>query len=265
MQPLNLYFNELSAPPPDITAQELRSWPPWALSLIATLKKVRQTKLEYTLVFQPGHFHATYANKPLSVWLREWVSKDQYRWILGKIRDVSQDQAGLLYQVYFQDQQTIGLTLASIAKSWAFSFPVLASPWLDSTVVTTEYRESGDDVIERSCTIMHLSNEQHVLHWQQEMSDWGRDIANNNTITRIAGYPIVMYPLDHGYPHVHIVDPHHFKTLAKFRVDQFEQMGGPPQWDANIKVLIDRNQDELIQSWKRCQCGDHPYQVAENV
>jgi hypothetical protein len=73
------------------------------------------------------------------------------------------------------------------------------------------------------------------------------------------------YPKEHGHPHVHLVDPQSYKTLAKFRIDKFARMEGPPRWDTAVRVWVDRNKDELMLSWQRCQRGEHPYRIAEDA
>jgi hypothetical protein len=142
MQPLILYFNELSLPPSDISLHELQGWSSWALSLITGLKQVSRNRPECTFAFPQEQWHASYANKPLAAWIKRWVNTDYFRWFLSKICHVHQP-ADLLRQVYFQKQPTVGLTLARIAESWAFSFAKMGSPWLFHYVLATEYRQEG--------------------------------------------------------------------------------------------------------------------------
>jgi hypothetical protein len=260
MQPLVLYFNELSAPPTDITLEELQNWSRLALSLLSCLEEVNKSRPECTFAFPLGHWHAIYGGKPLSVWLKKWLKEDKYRYLQIRIKNIEQ-RNDLLYQVYFEAQQTIGLSFAHTAKSWAFSFPKEDSPWLAHFVSAVEFFQDGTDINNKECEIPHLANEQHALHWQQLLFDWGRSTANCSKIGTVATYSIVMYPLDHGYPHIHLIDPQSYKTLAKFRIDQFERMEGPPAWDEEVRVWVNRYRDELIQSWTRCQHGNHPYQI----
>ena len=244
----------------------LQGWSPWALSLITGLRRVSHIRPECTFAFPQEQWHASYANKPLSVWIKVWVNTEYFQWFLSKICNVNQS-ADLLRQVYFQEQPTVGMTLAHIDESWAFSFPKVGSPWLSHYVAATEYRQEGGNIIREECEIAHLANETHASHWRQKMNDWGRDVAGNNTIGLISGYMIKMYPCprEHGHPHVHLVDPHSYKTLAKFRIDKFERMEGPPRWDTPVSVWVDHNRDELMLSWERCQRGAHPYRIAEDA
>jgi hypothetical protein len=258
--PCVLYFNELSSPPANVTSDELHAWSDSTLSLIAGLRQVGVHKSEFTLAFPSGQWHAIYANRPFSSWLKERIKQDQYRWLLSKMRFGNQ-RADLLHQVYFNGQPTAGLTCARIADSWAFSFPLTGSPWLSPTVVVTEYRQEGENITDSNCEIAHIANLQHALHWRQCLIDWRKTVAENNLIGIVSEHHIEMYPIDHGYPHVHLVAPQLSKTIAKFRIDKFERMEGIPKWDAEMKIWIELNQDELLRSWKRCQCGGHPYKI----
>jgi len=264
MQPLILYFNELSAPPKDVALEELHDWSHLALSLLSGLKNIHKIRPECTFAFPLGYWHAIYAGKPLSVWLKKWLKEDRYRYLQIRIKNIEQ-QNDLLSQVYFGGQQTIGLSFAHTAKSWAFSFPKEGSPWLSHFVSAIEYFQDCSDITNKECEIAHLANEQHARQWHQALCDWERVTADNNKIGTVAGYPIVMYPLDHGHPHIHLIDPLSYKILAKFRIDQFERMQGPPTWDTEVRIWINCNKEELMQSWTRCQRGDHPYLISSFI
>lgn len=157
----------------------------------------------------------------------------------------------MLRQVYFNGQQSAGFTFARIANSWAFSFPLEGSPWLSPIVFGTEYHQDGANIINEVCEIAHISKDQHVSHWQQNLCDWERNIAKNNVIGIVAEHCMEMYPLDHAYPHVHLVDSKLCKTLAKYRIDKFERMEGPPRWDSEVRIWVEHNRDELLRSWVR--------------
>lgn len=169
--------------------------------------------------------------------------------------------------VYLNNEKAVGLTFSYLVGSWSFSFPVTNSLWLSPSITATECRLEGDDIIERVCVIKHLANGAHATHWRQGLVDWGRELAEGNTIGNLASYPIQMYPLDHGYPHVHLIDSQLLtsagrpKTLAKYRIDRFERMEGPPPWDNDMRAWIERHRYLLLDSWERCQRGGHPYRI----
>lgn len=266
MKPLVLYFNELSAPPAEMPPELEAAWKSWALMLFACLRQVSHHQPGVTLIFPCGHWHELCGTKPLSAWVRGWLGKTEYQWLLSKLRNVchmdSQD-----IDVYFNEQKAVGLTFSHLVGSWTFSFPIINSNWLFPSITATECRLVGDDITERVCVIKHLSNSAHAIHWREEMADWGRELAVANTIDSLASYPIQMYPLDHGYPHVHLIDPQLFtpigrpKTLAKYRVDRFERMEGLPSWDKDMCFWIEQHRDLLLCSWERCQRGGHPYRI----
>ena len=103
--------------------------------------------------------------KPLSVWVRAWLGKTEYQWLLPKLRNVcpidSQDT-----DVYLNNEKAVGLTFSYLVGSWYFSFPVTNSLWLAPSITATECRLEGDDIIERVCVIKHLANGAHATHWR---------------------------------------------------------------------------------------------------
>ena len=266
MKPLVLYFNELSAPPPGMPSELEADWKSWTVMLFACLRQVSRHQPDVTMAFPSGHWHALCGTQPLSVWVREWLGRTEYQWLLSKLQNVcpmdSQDT-----DVYLNNQKAVGLTFSHLVGSWTFSFPVTNPLWLSPSITATECCLEGGDLIERECVIKHLANGAHATHWQQDLVDWGRELAEGSTIGNLASYPIQMYPYDHRPPHVHLIDPQLFtpagrpKTLAKYRIDRFERMEGRPSWDNYMCSWIERHRDLLLGSWERCQRGGHPYRI----
>ncbi|MBV5347354.1 DUF4160 domain-containing protein [bacterium] len=252
MRPLPIYFNELSSPctVPDNTPGA--EWQAWATMLFTCVREVSRRKIELDVVFIAGHWHGLAGTKPLSQWIKQWIGNDNFKWLLSRVRNVAASTQDC--EVSFENKKADGLTHAHVAGSWAFSFPVPDSPWLAPQVAATEHCLGVDGLDEHQCAIRNLGTSDHVRHWRQELEDWGRVLAGNNVISSISGYPLLMYPNDHGYPHVHLVDPDIIKegrkgTLAKYRVDVFERMEGPPRWDSEVRPWIERHRADLLSSW----------------
>ena len=72
-----------------------------------------------------------------------------------------------------------------------------------------------------------------------------------------------MYPLDHGYAHVHVHARDEPVLNAKYRVDKFEPLTGrnPPGLDGLMESWIAEHRELLLQSWVRCQAGKLPLQL----
>jgi hypothetical protein len=83
-------------------------------------------------------------------------------------------------------------------------------------------------------------------------------------IAEIDNYTIHMYsaPSEHGHPHIHIVDKITHNTFAKYRIDRFERMQGPPNLDATIRNWISTNRASLLISWQNCMNCMHPIKIA---
>ena len=234
------------------------------MTLFNCLRDVSHRQDELYLAFVVGHWHSLCGGKPLSQWVRQWIGNGNYQWLLPRVKNVAASAQNC--EVNFKSQKAEGLTYAHLAGSWAVSFTLPNSPWLAPEVSAMEVCLDAEELTERECTIRNFGAEDHVRYWEQSLADWSQVLANNNVIATIAGYPLMMYPCDHGYPHVHLVDPHFIKegrkrTLAKYRIDQFERMEGHPRWDSEIRPWIERYRTDLLRSWERCQQGDHPIRI----
>ena len=147
-----LYFNELSAPPTDISEGSDQQWKMWALMLFTCLRQVNLHRSTLNIAWPSVHWDAMCGGKPLSVWMKKWLERDQYRWIIMKRRNVS-ILADPCAEVYFNDQKAIGFTLSTLGESWAFSFPISNSCWLTSSLIATQYRLNSQDVVEQTCAL----------------------------------------------------------------------------------------------------------------
>lgn len=266
MRPLMIYFNELSSPcaEPDITPGA--EWRERATTVFQCVREISRRQEDFDLAFVTGHWHGLSGGKPLSQWIKHWIGKGNYQWLLSRVKNVA--PPALDCEVRFQNRKADGLTHAHLAESWVLSFPLPNSSWLVPDVAVIELCLGTDGLSERECVIKNLGAVDHVRHWGQELADWGRDLASNNVIATIAGFPLMMYPNDHGYAHVHLVDPSMTKegrkcTLAKYRIDQFERMEGHPRWDSEIRPWIERHRTDLLIAWERCQQGGHPVQITD--
>ena len=222
------------------------------------------------IAFPEGFWHALHSGKPLYVWLKQWLERDQYRWFISKLQE-NHTQENLVSDVYFNDKKAWGMTLSHLAQSWVFSFPVSDSPWVSFEIAATEYRLEDSGIGEHACSISQLASEDHAAHWHNDLADWGREVAPDNIVWEFADHVIEMYPLDHGHAHVHLVARGkygaggHAKTVAKYRIDRFERMEGPPRWDGDMCEWVKKHKDQLLLSWGRCKRGGHPYRIVEAV
>jgi len=239
-------------------------WRAWALTLWDGIYHVRRYQSEYWLWFPTGYWKAYFSGRPLAVWMENWLGRDRYRRLLLMVRTNDHDP-DLYREVYFEGRPAIGMTLAHLARGWVFSFPKTSSPWLGPSIGAHEFRIDDDGSINGTdCEISHISCRRHVDQWHDELTSYGRSVAMANEIATVEGNPIDMYPLDHGYPHVHLVDTvSPGRTLAKYRIDSFARMEGRDEWDSVMERWVGDHRDELLVSWQRCQRGRHPFKVVE--
>lgn len=262
MQPLIIYFNELSSPICSTNPVDADPWRELTCGMFLGLLALSRVRNNFSLIVPKGHWHALYLNKPLCNWLEGWLGKDRYRWLRAKVRqDVTIPD---LCEVHCAGNVSAGITLAHLGDSWTVSIPIPQSEWSEAEITGVKY-EINDNAksSEDTCVVKNLASELHAAHWQGALLDWGRRIAETNEIANVAGHAIDMYPLDHGYPHVHLVSPYPPRpTIAKYRIDVFGRLEGPPQFDREMKEWIAQNQILLLASWGRCQRGQHPFKIA---
>jgi len=263
MRSLIIYFNEYSSPDSISDNQGLENLRRWFLLLWAQIDNIRKIRTDYKLSISTLQWNEILFDKPLFIWFEHWLSRDQFRWLLSKTIDNQDEVPDLFSEVYFNNRPARGLTRAHLSQSWAFSFPQENSPWLEPIINCREIRidEQGNSG-EADCIIKHISKSPHVNHWQSELADYGKIVASTNVISSIQGHSVVMYPLDHSYPHLHLVEnstPR--RTIAKYRIDVFERMEGTKEFDKIMCEWITDKNSELLRSWERCKRGGHPYSI----
>jgi hypothetical protein len=266
MRPLVLFFNELSTPPGDIADDSEKHWSACATSFLKCLSVVSTHRRIIRIEFSDEYLRTQIGDKNILSWFRRWLGVTRYQWLLSKIKrsDVTVDT---LTDVYFDAKRGHGLTKAYLIESWAVSFPVPESHWLTDCISATAHRVDGNNYDSFQCSINHLSTDKHADKWKHDLLMWGEEVADNNLIATFDVYNIVMYPLDHEPAHIHLVDSRRIsnskgsRTVAKYRIDKFARLEGPPNWDDGIRAWIKMNQDDLQVLWDLCKKGGHPLRI----
>lgn len=265
MQPLFLYFNELC-----LNMGAAQAVPNSGLSECASLfDEFFSVRADGFVAFPPNTWNENCGDVPLRVQLSRHLSKDQYRRLLTRVKQVSDAEIPLEREVFVSNERGLGLTLADLAgnlwgQGWAISVPVPGSAWLDHKVTAQRFALNDQAELEgpTTCDVDHLSRDVHVKHWQEDLRDWGATISPSSELAQLDGHPIVMYsaPLEHGPAHVHLLEGRgHHKTIAKYEIEQFCRYMGEPTWDVQMKEWVNSNREQLLRSWDRCQRGGHPY------
>ena len=112
-------------------------------------------------------------------------------------------------------------------------------------------------------SVRNLACVPHGERWADEFAEWGMRPSENHVIAEVDGFLVIMYPLDHGYAHVHVQARDEPSLNAKYRVDKFEPLTtrNPPGLDGMMGAWIAQHHGVLIQSWARCQAGKFPLQL----
>jgi len=225
------------------------------------LRVARRERRELSLAVTSADWHAQLLNLPFSVQMRRWLGADRYTQLLGILRHSEHTLASI--EVAHSGTVSAGLTLALIANSWAISLVRAMSPWAGTTIRARRFEllDNGN-AAEEDCDVRNIGTEAHGVYWTETIQGWGQAEAANNELALVAEHVVEMYPLDHGYPHVHLVSRNPpGRTVAKYRVDVFSRLEGLPDFDNAMRNWIEEHREALLQSWLRCQKGQHPYRL----
>jgi hypothetical protein len=267
MRELVLGFNELSVVPTEIDT--LHKGERCAVLLFECLKTVAKVRAAFAVVFAPGSLDKILCGeqaRPLRALLRSTLGNDRFTWLIGHLRNAPMD-AALDREVQIAGESGFGLLLAHLSESWSVSLLPTPPKWdqveIDALKVCLE--EVG--ILESQCTVRHVARPDHVAHWKNQLVEYGFEADGSNVIAKLGDLDVEMYPLDHGYPHIHLVDrrpdgtSRRPVTVAKYRIDKFERMEGGPRYDSELKEFTCRNREHLMRSWNACQRGEHPFQL----
>lgn len=266
---LLLHWNELSFPA-NVSADELQEDPRWAQqaqAALATFRHVLQVRPDCRVSFTKGAFHGHVAGRPLQSWLEIWLGKDHWRRLRARVvQPAAQEQQpihALECELTCNGQSGEGITRAHIADSWTWSVASEATgsaAHLIRAIKTAIHSNVPVDV-----DVPNLASEEHSKRWANDLAVWGKALSDSHVVAVLDRYKIIMYPFDHGYPHIHVHTHDDPRLNAKYRVDKFEVMtnGHPVALDALVEPWIDRYQHQLIQSWNRCQAGAFPLKLAD--
>lgn len=265
MRLLPICFNEHSLPTQINTAQQVAQLSSCAGELYACLQIIHKIRSDFYVEVAHESLHQIWGDKPVRVRLAQLLGRTAYQWLQTKIKPLS---GGLEtdVEVYYQEKKSEGFTRAYLADTWAISTTV-APEWKHDVISVVIHEIVGEEYKESVGAIPHLSQPPHVERWRREIFTWGETVSDNNVVKILGNFLITMYPLDHDPPHIHLVDPRPRAqgkgnyTVAKYRIDNFSRLEGPPTWDADVKSFVTENNERLLQSWTLCKSGGRPLKL----
>lgn len=266
-RPFFIYWNELSIPQ-TTTEQELLDDNGWAIKAKAAtdvLLEALRTRKDCRISFAKGTFHHQIANRSLQNWLEEWVGKDVVRRLKASAVQpsvfASEPMHGFDCELVYLGNTGEGLTRAYIAQSWAWSIAGENSP--ENFPQISALKHSINEIDATIVDVFNLAKISHLQKWASRFEAWGHEVACGHIISILDIYTIIMYPLDHGYPHIHVHLRSDQRINAKYRIDVFEALTErrPNGLDALIENWIDIHRDLLLTSWRRCENGLYPLKI----
>lgn len=264
---LLLHWNELCFPE-NITSNDLffdLKWKERAEDALKAAVEAFRVRPDCRISFTKGIFHSDVAGRPFQSWLETWLGKDRFRQLRSK---AVQPTSTLLPPVYeFDCELTLlgrsgeGITRAHISETWAWSFSCDEVGTEQATLQTQKTSIETNSVTQ--VEVQNLAIETHVAHWRDRLDVYGHTVSHNNLISEIGRYQIIMYPLDHGYPHIHVHVKDEPRVNVKYRVDVFEPLTSnrPDDLDQIMQTWVPEMQNQLLTSWDRCQRGAFPLKL----
>lgn len=269
MNPLVLYWNDLSFPD-ELIEGEFSQDGPWAVRAkhaFVALQRAFRCQQQARISVVKGEFHAVVQGKPLLSWLELWLGKDRVRRILGRaIQPINYPEGHgdtLICDVKVGERVGDGVTRAHLANSWVWSLGNEPTASHSHIIPANAYELNGNgDVVTEGVEIRNLASEAHAAHWEDAMAGWGKQWSRNCVIGIVSGHQVIMYPLDHGYPHIHVKSTNPPVQSYKFRIDKFGALtDSPVALTASIGTWVGEHANSLMESWRRCQKGMHPLSI----
>jgi hypothetical protein len=261
---LSIHWNELSFAD-GITPEELQSLAcrDNALSSANALREIIKDRPHCRISFSRGLFSFNLGGKPFQTWLEYWLGKDLYRRLraaaiqpcienLPEIHDLD-------CELYCNGRAGDGITRAYISETWTWSIGIEGK----ASMQLIDAIKSSPDGPDADVSVQNIANINHARAWHDQIALWGHTASQNHQICVYRGYQIIMYPLDHGYPHIHIKRDDMPELNAKYRVDAIEELTvNDSSLNSVILPWVANNQAALLESWRRCQSGKYPLKIA---
>jgi hypothetical protein len=261
---LLLYWNDLSFPD-DISSAELlgsHTWKDRAMAAFGALQIALEIRRDCKMSFMRGEFTHYIGDRPLHGWLEDWLGKDRFRRLRASaVQPLALGEligSGLEHELTCNGRCGDGITRAHLADTWTWSVGNTATI-SDGSSIPAEKISIDSDTIE-SVQVPNLAQQDHAEHWRDRLGVWGQTVSNNHVMAEVGKWRVIMYPLDHGYPHIHVEDRGDPGQQAKYRIDKFEPLTylRPQGMDQAIEPWVEKYHDALMDSWNRCQRGMYP-------
>lgn len=264
---LLLHWNEVSIPD-DATPDDLERnliWAQLARSAFDTFFRAQKARSDVRVSFSRGLFHGQVAGRPFQSWMELWLGRERMQKL--KARAVQPRQHGqpaieqLDCELAVGGRCGEGITRAYLAESWAWSLGIERTGAAGHEIQAEKTTIESDITI--AVTVRNLACVLHGDRWADELAEWGTRHSENHVISEVDGLLFIMYPLDHGYAHVHVHARNDPSLNAKYRVDKFEALTNrnPPGLDGRMQAWIEAHRELLMQSWARCQSGKLPLKL----
>lgn len=270
MSPLTIFWNELSLPS-NLVQEDFAQdgqWAERAGKVYEALHHVWRVQPRARVAMTKGQFHAYIFGQPIFSWLELWLGKDRVRSLKGTKLIQMEDENGPLInefdcEVSIENVVGEGITRAHIANTWVWSLGVEFTATDTESIKAQESRlDDGGTLVSQEVAIPNLADKSHFTYWEDEIAAWGQVESENCIIGHVSGNIVLMYPFDHGYPHVHVKVTDRPQYVYKYRVDLFEPLADSNETlEVAMRDWVLVNSGSLNESWRRCKRGKHPLKI----
>jgi hypothetical protein len=208
---LLLHWNEISVPD-DAVPEDLERNPAWAAlarSAFESFFRAQKARPEIRISFSRGVFHGQVAGRPFQSWLELWLGKERMQKLKARAIQPPQHAQPTTDQLDCElsvgGRAGEGITRAHLAESWAWSLGIQATGAAGYEIQADKTTIDSDAAIQ--VNVRNLACVPHGERWVRELAEWGMHPSANHVIAEVNGLLFIMYPLDHGYAHIHVHAP----------------------------------------------------------
>ncbi len=268
MRTLILYWNEISIPEGSgLSGGDGVLWRNRAIAAFEAILAACKYHPNARISVFKGEFQAVYLDRTLLSWLEEWLGRDRVTWIKGRAIQVEKEAETALdhfgCEVRCNGVAGGGITRAHLMGSWVWSLGNEDTGTNREVIAGEKWSLDEDgELVQGAIEVMNLAERVHSDRWREVITAWGQEVSESCVIGHVEGNCVIMYPLDHGYPHIHVVSPTFGNRTFKYRVNPFECLNSAPHpLDSVLRPWVEQHLPVLMESWRRCSEGKHPLKI----
>lgn len=259
MRPLPIYLNDLSCDFIGITNDAICSYVENVIDALVETNSIQGIAVRLPKALG----EITLGNSHDMTLARVLAKRQDKMRVLSRLIDKSckDETSEADEKVGYDKKYSFGMTRAHQNDSFVFSFGYTPH-WSGDKIKAEKYpiTQTGNSYTS-PVEIRNLASSNNVNYWKNKIEEYGSDASMSSIIYKSSLYAIKMFCYDHSPPHIHVYkhssDPQSF--LAKIKIHNGEVMEGRMEKSLpELRSLIEKNKNQLLLSWEKCQRGELP-------